>query len=126
MVEFLLYMAIGFLAAALLATAAVPLIHARAERLTLRRIESGLPFSMAEVHAEKDALRAEFAVSMRRLEVANERLTARVAQLMVEVSKKDDQLKMLRAQSARANAPTAAHRLTSGGQTNVSKRREAG
>jgi uncharacterized membrane protein YccC len=123
MVETLLYMAIGFLAAALLAIGLVPLIHKRAERLTLRRIENGLPFSMAEVHAEKDALRAEFALSMRRLEMRNARLIARLAQLMAEVSKKDDQLRILRTQTPRAGIYAPSRRRRSG--TDAPEQRDA-
>jgi hypothetical protein len=100
MIESLLYIAIGFLAAALLAIGVMPFIHARAEHLTRRRIESGVPFSIAELHAEKDALRADFAMSTRRLEMANERLRTRVARLMVQLSQKDDQLRKLRGQGS--------------------------
>lgn len=101
MTESLLYMAIGFLAAALLAIAIVPLIHQRAVRLTMREVESRLPLSMAEVQAEKDALRADFAMTTRRLELANERLRNHIAQLMVRVSRRDDQLRILRSQFRR-------------------------
>ena len=108
MIESLLYIAIGFLAASLLAIGVFPFIHARAERLTKQRIENGVPFSMAEMHAEKDALRADFAMSTRRLEMANERLRTRLAHLMVQVSQKDDQLRKLRAQTERPEAYAAA------------------
>jgi hypothetical protein len=108
MIESLLYMAIGFLAAALLAIGVMPFIHARAERLTRQRIENGVPFSMAEMHAEKDALRADFAMSTRRLEIANERLRTQIARLMVQVSQKDDQLRNLRRQPERPEAYAAA------------------
>ena len=112
MVESLLYIAIGFLAAALLAIGVIPFIHARAERLTMRRLENGVPFSIAELHAEKDALRADFAMSTRRLEMANERLRTQVARLMVQVSQKDDQLRKLRGKTERPEA----HAVASGAQ----------
>jgi len=108
MIESLLYIAIGFLAAALLAIGVIPFIHARAERLTMRRLENGVPFSIAELHAEKDALRADFAMSTRRLEMANERLRTQVARLMVQVSQKDDQLRKLRGKTERPEAHVAA------------------
>lgn len=111
MTEALLYMAIGFLAAALLAIAVMPLIHERAVRLTVRRLENGLPLSMAEIQAEKDALRADFAVSTRRLEMANERLREHLARLMVSISRRDDQLRTLRLQSATHDVSTAARSL---------------
>ena len=55
----------------------IPLVHARAVRLTTRRLEVVLPESMAEVQAEKDLLRAEFAMSTRRLEMTVEQLVNR-------------------------------------------------
>ena len=59
---------IGFLLAALSVLVVAPLVHGRAVRLTTRRLEATIPLSMAEVHADKDLLRAEFAMSTRRLE----------------------------------------------------------
>src|SRR5918911_2731283 len=60
--------ALGFLAAALLALVVLPAINARAERLARRRVEAQFPLSISELTAEKDHLRAEFAVIQRRLE----------------------------------------------------------
>ena len=60
--------ALGFLVASLLALAALPTVNARAARLARRRIEATLPVSVSEVVAERDHLRAEFAVTQRRLE----------------------------------------------------------
>src|ERR1044071_3873692 len=60
--------ALGFLAAALLALVILPAINARAERLARRRVEAQFPLSISELTAEKDHLRAEFAVIQRRLE----------------------------------------------------------
>jgi hypothetical protein len=70
MIEAIMFIGIGFLAASLLGLVSIPLVHARAVRLTMRRIQAGLPLSMAEFQADKDHLRAEFAMSTCRLEVA--------------------------------------------------------
>jgi len=67
----------------------IPLIHGRAVRLTTRRLEAALPESMAEVQAEKDLLRAEFAMSTRRLEMTVEQLMNKTTNQVVELSKKD-------------------------------------
>src|SRR6266571_2424598 len=69
MIEPIMYFALGLLTAGLLALAAVPVIHARAVRLTRCRLETAMPLSMAEMQADKDQLRAQFAMAMRRLEV---------------------------------------------------------
>ena len=67
-IETIMIFALGFLAAALFALLLLPAVNARAIRLSRRRIEARLPLSVAEVAAEKDHLRAEFAVARRRLE----------------------------------------------------------
>src|SRR2546427_11095481 len=69
MIESIMYFGIGFLFAALSVLVVVPLVHGRAARLTPRRLEAAIPSSMAEILARKDLLRAEFAVSARRLAV---------------------------------------------------------
>ena len=67
---------LGFLAASLCGLLLLPAVNARAARLSRRRIESRLPLSLSEVAAEKDYLRAQFAVTQRRLERRVEAVTA--------------------------------------------------
>jgi hypothetical protein len=64
--------------------------------LTTRRLEAVLPESMAEVQAEKDLLRAEFAMSTRRLEMTVEQLVNKTTSQVVELSKKDDIINRLK------------------------------
>src|ERR1700733_9005839 len=59
MIEPIMYIGIGFLVAGLLVIGAIPMVHARAVRLTQRRLEAMTPMSMAEIYADKDQLRAE-------------------------------------------------------------------
>ena len=70
MIEPVMYVAIGFLVACMLIIGIIPVVHARAVRLTTRRLEAVTPMSMAEIQADKDQLRAEFAMSTRRLEMS--------------------------------------------------------
>ena len=63
MIEPIMYAGLGFLAATLLALVILPMVHARAVRLTMRRLEAATPLSMAEIQADKDQLRAEFAMA---------------------------------------------------------------
>lgn len=60
--------ALGFLAASLCALLFLPTLNARASRLARRRVEATLPLSPREIAAERDHLRAGFAVEQRRLE----------------------------------------------------------
>jgi len=90
MVEAIMYLGIGFLFAALIAVSVIPLIHGRAVRLTTRRIENAMPKSMAEIQADKDLQRADFAVSTRRLEITIEQLKESNTSQRAEIGKKDD------------------------------------
>src|SRR5258708_40332938 len=74
MVEPIMYLAIGFLVSMLFGLMIVPLVHNRAVRLTTRRLEAATPLSMAGVQADKDQLRAEFAMSARRPEASVDQL----------------------------------------------------
>src|SRR5947199_9132087 len=60
--------ALGFFVAGLLALLFLPAVQRRAARLAARRLEMQLPLSMEEIVAERDQLRAEFAVERRRIE----------------------------------------------------------
>ena len=96
MIEPIMYFGIGFLFAALLGLVIVPLVHGRAVRLTMRRLEAATPLSMAEIHADKDQLRAEFAMSTRRLEMSVEQLKAKTTNQFAEIGKKGDAINRLK------------------------------
>ncbi len=98
MIESIMYFGIGFLLAALLSLVVIPLVHGRAVRLTMRRLEAATPLSMAEVLADKDQLRAEFAMSTRRLEISVEQLKDRTASQLSELGRKTDEINRLKAQ----------------------------
>jgi hypothetical protein len=90
MIELIMYFGIGFLFAALIGVAAAPLIHDRAARLTMRRLENSIPKSMAEIQAVKDLLRAEFAMSARLLEIEVEKLKEQNTSQLAELGRKKD------------------------------------
>jgi len=96
MIESIMYFGIGFLFAALIGVVVIPLIHARAVRLTVRRLEDSIPQSMAEIQADKDLLRAEFAVSTRRLEMSIEQLKNKTASQLAELGKNGDVINRLK------------------------------
>lgn len=96
MIEPIMFFGIGFLVAGLLTIGAVPLVHARAVRLTIRRLEAATPVSIAEIQADKDRLRAEFAMSTRRLELSVEQMKARTTSQLSELSKKSDAINRMK------------------------------
>src|SRR5215207_8602538 len=79
---------LGFLAATLIALVILPAVNARAERLARRRVEAQFPLSISELTAEKDHLRAEFAVLQRRIERKAEEALAEKHQDMEELGRR--------------------------------------
>ena len=104
MIEPAMYLGIGFLVASLLGLIFVPLVHARAVRLTMRRMEAATPLSMAEIQADKDQLRAEFAMSTRRLEMNVEQLKAKTTSQLAELGKKNDAINRLKVELGEKSA----------------------
>jgi len=96
MVEPAMYFGIGFLVAALFALLFVPLVHNRAVRLTMRRLEAATPLTIAEIRADKDQLRAEFALSTRRLEMSVDQLKTKTTAQLAELGKKADAINQLK------------------------------
>jgi len=68
-IETVLIFLAGVLAAGLLALLLMPAINSRAVRLYRRRLDQQLPRSVAEMAAAKDAIRAEMAARMARVEI---------------------------------------------------------
>lgn len=104
MVEPIMYLAIGFLLSMLCGLMIVPLVHNRAVRLTTRRMEAATPLSMAEIQADKDQLRAEFAMSARRLEMSVEQLKSKTTSQLAELGKKSDSINRLKIELGEKNA----------------------
>ncbi len=96
MIEPIMYFGIGFLLAALLGLLFVSLVHNRAVRLTMRRVEAATPISVAEIRADKDQLRAEFAMSTRRLEMSVEQMKAKTTHQLADLGKKSEVINHLK------------------------------
>jgi len=102
MIEPIMFFGLGFLAASLLTLVIVPLVHARAVRLTTRRLEASTPVSIAEIQADKDQLRAEFAMATRRLEMNVEQLQAKTTSQLAKLGKQTETINRLKAELAAA------------------------
>ena len=81
--------ALGFLAATLLACVVAPAFLARAVRLTTRRLRDTLPVNEAEVRAERDRLRAEYAITVHTLEQRAEQAELTRARNLIEINRRD-------------------------------------
>ncbi|MET0435906.1 MAG: hypothetical protein ABW043_00270 [Devosia sp.] len=98
LIENMMYFALGLLVAGLIALIVMPAVWKRAVRLTKRRIEAATPITLSEFRADKDQLRAEFALSTRRLEMNVETLRRRLAEQLSDVNQKRTDLGALKAE----------------------------
>ncbi|MGV8839634.1 MAG: hypothetical protein ACWA6X_04955 [Bauldia sp.] len=101
MIEAGMYFALGLATAGLLALMIAPLFWRRAVRRTRAEIEHAVPRSLGEIQAEKDQLRAEFAMSTRRLELSVERLREKAGEHLAEINDKRGLVKRLAEEQAR-------------------------
>jgi chromosome segregation ATPase len=107
MIEPIMFVAIGFLLAGLLVIGVIPLVHARAVRLTTRRLEALNPLSIAEIQADKDLLRAEFAMSTYRVEKRVEEIKAKATDHLTELAKKSEAIGRLKLELSEKTAALA-------------------
>jgi chromosome segregation ATPase len=96
MIESIMYLGIGFLAASISVLAVVPIVHTRAVRLTTRQLADTMPSSVAEIAADKDLPRAEFAMSTRTLEMKVDQLKGKGANHLLELGKSSNTVNHLR------------------------------
>lgn len=92
MIQAALSFILGFLSAAFLALLVAPAIWRRAVVLTRRRVEAALPLTMDQIQAEKDGLRAEFAMSVRTQEMKVKSLKEKAAEQAIEIGRVKDDL----------------------------------
>ena len=90
-----MFFALGFFSAGLFTLFVANAVWRRAVRLTTKRVQSALPVSLVEIKADRDQLRAEFAMSARKLEMSVEQLKARGQHQLIDITRKNDQLRVL-------------------------------
>lgn len=89
---------LGFLSAGFIALIVAPMVWRRAVALTRKRIEASVPLTQAEIQADKDRMRAEFAMATRRLEINFKNFRERAASQIVEINRNREELKQLMAE----------------------------
>jgi len=95
LVQSILFFALGFLCAGFLALLVAPAIWRRAVALTRKRVEASVPRTLEEIQADKDSVRAEFAMTTRRLEMSVKTLREQANEQLVEISRGREALKGL-------------------------------
>jgi chromosome segregation ATPase len=95
LVQSVLFFVLGFLCAVFLVSLVAPAVWRRAVVLTRRRLEASLPLTQAEIQADKDRVRAEYAMTTRRLEITVKNLQEKTAEQLVEIGRGREALKGL-------------------------------
>lgn len=95
MIQSILFFSLGFLTAGFLALMVAPAIWRRAVSLTRRRLEASLPLTVNEIQADKDRMRAEFAMSTRRLEMSIKNFRDKASAQIIEINRNRDELRRL-------------------------------
>lgn len=89
MIQSVMLVTLGFLLASLLAIFIAPAFWARAVRLTTARIKGSLPVSESEIRADKDQLRAQYAVRVHQLEKEIEEAKLKAARQLIGLNRRD-------------------------------------
>ena len=94
-IEAAFYLGLGFLIAMFLALVLAPPIAQRIRINTRNRLEASVPLTLNEIQADKDQLRAEFAMTTRRLEMSLDGLREKASTQLIEINRKRDELAKL-------------------------------
>ncbi len=94
-VETVMFFGLGFLLALLLMLAFMPAVHRRAARLTRRKYDQVSP-SVQQMQIEKDRLRADFAMSTRKLEHDIDRMQHKTAAHFTDLARKAEAIAQLK------------------------------
>jgi hypothetical protein len=95
MINALMFGALGFLLGCLLALMLTPPLWNRAVKLTTRKLEATMPMSLNDIQADKDQLRAEFAIELRKVEVALEKAKEKATRELIEANKRRVEITVL-------------------------------
>jgi predicted nucleic acid-binding Zn-ribbon protein len=87
MIEAALYFALGALCVSLLLFVILPIVSGRARRLAIHELERQAPVSLSEITAQKDQMRARFAVELNRQEKRADQLQIESQQHLVTAEK---------------------------------------
>src|SRR6185295_10594554 len=95
MIEMAMFFGLGFFTACLATVFVANAVWRRAVRLTTKRVQAAMPISLTEIKADRDQLRADFAMSTRKLEISVEDLKQKMQGQVTEIAKKNEQIHVL-------------------------------
>lgn len=91
---------LGFLSALLVGLVVVPAYRRRIVKLTTNRIKQAIPLTEAEIRADKDRLRADYAIAIHELNSTLDSRQLEVARQRVEINRRDAAISALEGEAA--------------------------
>ena len=88
-IQYIMLVSLGFLIASLLALLLAPMFWKRAVRLTSTRLRQSLPLSEQEILADKDQLRAKYAIRVHQLTKQVEQASLGAARQKIDLNRRD-------------------------------------
>lgn len=88
-IQYLMLVLLGFLIASFIALLVAPAFWSRAVRLTTQRLRQSLPLTETEILADKDQLRAKYAMRVHQLEKQLEQASLGGARQKIELNRRD-------------------------------------
>lgn len=110
MIQSIMLAAMGFIAASLMALLAAPAFWSRAVRLTSLRLRNALPLSEQEIRADKDLLRAEYALKVHQLERELDQVRLAAHRQQIEINRRDVEIRRYTDDLTRTEAGLNEHR----------------
>ncbi len=94
-IQTVMLVALGFLAASLLGLLLASAFWSRAVRLTTVRIKQSMPVSESEIKADRDRLRAEYAIKVHKLETQLDQAKLERARHLIDINRRDASISAL-------------------------------
>lgn len=101
--------ALGVLSAGFIVLLVMPFYRRRAERLAVEEVKSQLPMTEAEIRADKDRLRAEYAIRIHQLESRVEDASLQTARQRIELNRRDGAISGLESEIATLRSTLEEH-----------------
>ena len=104
MIQSAMLVLLGFSVCGLITLLLAPAYWSRAVRLTRTRMQDTLPVTEAEFRADKDRMRAQYAVRVHQLQSQIEQAKLNAARQLIELNRRDARISALESQSATLEA----------------------
>ena len=105
----MMMVALGLLAAVLGVIVIAPAYRRRVVRLTTDAIRQSIPITEAEIRADKDRMRAQFAIRVHKLEAENEQQRLMAARQLIEMNRKDARITEINTEMEAVHAALEEH-----------------